>query len=306
MGVVKSAQYEQTPGTPPTPLATNAYAFTAFVVPATNYAVTNAVFRAPNVSTNRTLTLSTNGDFLQFSQTFQTQSALEASYPSSSSIFSPSVYRFTLDTVHDGTRAANASYLLASTPPIPQVTNLGEGQSVDTTTDFTVRWVAMGGLLGIVQLLVLDAGSNIVYSSPVPFTTNALTQASTSAAIPRNTLPPAANLTGHLVFAQPGLPDTNSYPGAVGIAAHAKDTAFPLITRPTPVPPRLQIVAPGPLPVVLQFTGETNREYHLQAATNLVSPVWVDLLVTNMPTSNYVDAQSVNLRQRFYRVQVGP
>lgn len=305
-GVVKSVQYEQTPSVPPTALASNAYAFTAFVVPSTNYAVTNATFKAPNVSTNRVLTLSTNGDSLQFSEPFQSQSALDSAYPSSSGIFSPSVYGFTLGTVHDGIRTGNASYLLASTPPTPQVANLAEGQAVDTTTEFTLRWTAMGGLAGIVQLLVLDAGSNTVYTSPVPFTSNALNQASTSGTIPRNTLPPGTNLIGHLVFASPGWPDTNSYPGAVGVAALARDTAFPLTTRAAPAAPVLRIAATGSSSVTVRFEGETNRNYHLQGATNLVAAEWVDLLVTNTGAASFVDPQSTVLPQRFYRVQVGP
>jgi hypothetical protein len=163
----------------------------------------------------------------------------------------------------------------------------------------------MGGLLGIVQLLILDAGSNVVYSSPAPFSTGGLNQNSSSKTIPPNTLPPGTNFVGHLEFAQPGLPDTNSYPGAVGIAAFAKDTAFPLTTRATPLRPSLQIWS-GSTPLVVHFTGETNRNYHLQASTNLAGTAWSDLLITNVSAASFTDAQSVVLPSRFYRVQVGP
>lgn len=305
-GVIKSAQFQQTASSPPTILSSNGYAFTAFVVPATNYAVMNASFGAPNAGTNRALTLSTNGDSLLYSETFQTSQALESAYPSSTSLFAPSVYRFTFGTLHDGVRNGNASYILGGTPPTPEVTNLLEAQSIDTTTDFTLRWPAMGGLLGIVQLLILDPGSNVVYSSPAPFTPDALSPASTSGKIPANALPTAANLIGHLVFARPGLPDTNSYSGAIGVAAIARDTAFPLITRPAPTQPWLQIVAPGSLPAEVQFSAEANRNYHLQATTNLVSVEWVDLLVTNASAVSFTDTQSMTLVRRYYRVQVGP
>jgi hypothetical protein len=304
-GVVKSALFQQSLASPPASLATNAYAFNAFVVATTNYAVTNATFKAPNVTTNRPLTLSTNGVTLQYTEQFQTQAALDTAYPSSTSLFSPSVYGFAMSTVHDGVKNGNASYLLGGTPPTPQIANLSEGQSIDTTTDYTLRWTAMGGLLGIVQLLVLDGGSNVVFSSPTPFTTGALNQSSSACTIPPNTLPPGTNLIGHLVFAQPGLPDTNSYPGAVGVAAIAKDTSFPLTTRAAPLQPSLQI-GPGGAPWVLHFTGETNRNYHLQATTNLVGTVWLDLLVTNASASSFTDTQSVILPRRSYRVQVGP
>lgn len=305
-GVIKSTHFEQGLTSAPAPLSTNAYMFTAFVVAATNYSVTNSSFSAPNVSTNRSLTLSTNGDSLQFSETFQSQGAMDTAYPSSSSIFAPSVYRFTLGTVNDGIRNGNASYLLSSVPPTPQVLNLPQAQDIDTTRDFQVNWAAMGGLLGIVQLLVVDAGSNIVYSSPAPFSSNALASSSTFGTIPANALPPGANLVGHLVFAQAGLPDTNSYPGAAAVAALARDTAFPLITRPGPMRPVLRILAAGSVPTVVEFSGETNRNYHLQGATNVALSEWVDLLVTNTASASFTDSESLTLPQRYYRVQVGP
>jgi hypothetical protein len=305
-GVVKYTHYQQTVSTGPTVLASNAYAFTAFVVPSTNYSTTNASFLAPNVSTNRSLILSTNGAGLEYDELFQTSAALDTAYPSSTSFLTPSVYKFTFGTIHDGVRSGNASYAFGGTPPTPSVTNLTVAQSIDTTMDLTLRWAPMGsGLLPIVQLLVVDAASNVVYTSPAPFSSNALTSSSSSNTIPANSLPAGTNLIGHLVFALAGLPDTNSYSGAAGVAAIARDTAFPVITRPAPIQPTLHINAGSP-PLVIQFTGETNRQYHLQGTTNLNPAAWVDLLVTNAPAASFADPQSVTLPWRYYRVQVGP
>jgi hypothetical protein len=78
-----------------------------------------------------------------------------------------------------------------------------------------------------------------------------------------------------------------------------------VITRPAPIRPTLHIT-PGSPPLVVQFTGETNRQYHLQGATNLSTPTWVDLLVTNAAAASFADPQSVTLPRRYYRVQVGP
>jgi len=303
-GVIKSTQYEQTVSAPPVVLASNAYAFNAFVWPATNFVVTNATVKPPNATPARTLTLDTNGAYLRFSEFFDTPSALDGAYPSSASLFNPSVYVFTIHAVNDGARSGKASYLLSSTPSTPQLTGLAAAQSLDTTRDFTVTWNSLGGSsLDLVQLLVLDAESNVVYTSAFPFTTNALNGASTSETIPANALPPGASLTGHLLIAKPGLPDTSTYPGATGIAALAKDTAFPMTTRPAPVRPRLEIASTA-APVQIHFTGETNRNYHLQAATNFLN--WADLLVTNRASVSFTDTQSTSLPRRFYRIQVGP
>jgi hypothetical protein len=243
---------------------------------------------------------------LQYNEVFQSQASLDAAYPSSTSLFSPSVYNLTMHTLHDGVKTGNASYFLGGTPATPQVSNLAAGQNVDTTTGLTLQWTAMGGVIGIVELLILDSGSNVVFESAAPFSPGALDQNSSSYTLPPNVLPTGTNLTGHLIFAQPGLsPDTNSYPGATGIAAIARDTAFPLLTRPAPVRPRLQI-ASSSAPWMVRFTGETNRNYHLQGATNVSGAAWADLLVTNAAIGSFTDTQSVTLPRRFYRVQVGP
>jgi hypothetical protein len=304
-GVVKSTQFEQTLGSDPTLLGSNAYAFTALVVPTINFSVTNATFKPPNVATYRPLTLSTNGDLFQYTQAFQTSAELDATYPSSTLIF-PSVYRFTFSAVHDGAQTGTASYLLCGTPPTPSVANLLEAQDIDTTANLTLHWTAMGGLLGIVQLLVLDAQSNVVYLSPAPFTANALGPNSISGTIPANTLPAGTSLRGHLVFANVGLPDTNSYPGAIGVAGIVRDTAFTLTTRPPPVRPQMEIALHGYGPVVVTFRGETNRHYHLQGTTNLGASGWIDLVVTNASSADFIDTQAIILSRRYFRVQVGP
>ncbi len=79
-----------------------------------------------------------------------------------------------------------------------------------------------------------------------------------------------------------------------------------MTTRAAPVPPVLKITSAGAMPIRLSFTGETNRNYHLQAATNLAAAIWADLLVTNAPAASFTDTQSVSLPRRCYRVQIGP
>lgn len=158
----------------------------------------------------------------------------------------------------------------------------------------------------MVQVTVSDAASNTVFASPAPFTAHALTGTSNSVVIPRYALLPGTNLTAHLSVARPAGVNTNSYPGAVGVAVLGMDVRFPLVTRRTPAPPRLSMVSTNTKPFRLQFTGETNRNYHLQATTNFIS--WQDLLVTNSPTGavTFTDSGSVGLGKRFYRIQVGP
>ena len=307
-GAVKSARYAQTTSTAPVLLASNAFAFTAFAI-STNGMLTNATVKPPNTTPTRTLTSDTNRTSWQYEELFNTQAALDAAYPSANANpFQTFPYTFTLDTVNDGPRTASPYYFvtLFGTPTTPQITNLLSAQAVDTTCDLTLRWSPSGGSLDIVQLSVLDAGSNVVFTSPLPFSTGALSGASSACTVPANMLPPGTNLTGHLTFGKPHFPDTNSYPGAFGVVALARDTAFPIVTRPAPVRPLLtpKMLTGGACQ--LTFTGESNRFYHLQATTNWLT--WLELFVTNLPGTqgSFTDSEAAGLNRRFYRLQVGP
>ncbi len=108
----------------------------------------------------------------------------------------------------------------------------------------------------------------------------------TSATVkPSNTL-----LTGHLTFVRPAFLETNAYAGALGVAAVLRDTEFPLVTRPAPMPPRLTVISPDSAPFQLRYAGESNRIYHLQGTEDFVT--WTDLLVTNRATAVYTDLRS--------------
>jgi hypothetical protein len=306
-GAIKSYRYTQTNSSySPVLLTSNAYAFNAFAV-STNGMLTNATVKPPNTTPVRTLTSDTNRLSWQYEQLFQSQTELDATYPSSGTLFQTFIYTFTLRTINDGVRTASPYFAtLGGSPPTPQITNLAFAQSVDTTRPLTLRWPPSGGSFDIVQLSVLDVASNIVFASGAPLSAEGLTGASNSCTLRPNTLPPGANLTGHLTFARPHVPDTNSYAGAYGIVAMARDTAFPITTRPAPVRP---VLTPKPLSggaFRLILAGETNRFYHVQATTNWSD--WLELFVTNLPTTqgSFTDTQAVSLDQRFYRIQVGP
>ncbi len=307
-GAVKSARYAQTTSSAPALLATNAFAFTAFAI-STNGMLTNATVKPPNTTPARTLTSDTNRMNWQYEEFFNSQTALDAAYPSANPLnpLQTFAYTFTLDTLDDGTRTASPYYWgLLGNPTTPQITNLLSAQAVDTTCDLTLRWPPSGGTLDIVQLSVLDAGSNVVFTSPLPFSAGALSGSSSACTVPANTLPPGTNLTGHLTFGKPHVPDTNSYPGAMGIVALARDTAFPIVTRPAPVRP---VLTPKMLTgdaCQLAFTGESNRFYHLQATTNWLN--WLELFTTNLPGTqgSFTDTQAAGFKSRYYRIQVGP
>jgi len=308
-GVIKSIQCLQTNESyAPTALASNGYSFTAFAVAATNGVLTNATVK-PGSSAVRALAPTTNDTFWIYPQSFDTQSALDAAYPPGTA-FSQVNYAVTLSATNDGLHTALLNFFLFLTPlsypAAPRLTDLAAAQAVDTTADFTLDWNGLGGSsLTIVQLTVMDASSNVLFMTPAPLQTGALNGSATSARIPAYTLPPGGELIGHLTVANPGLPNTSSYPGATGVAALATDTQFPLTTRPAPAPPGLEVLPPQAGQFQLQLTGETNRIYQILASTNLLG--WTNLFTTNCPSGRFqfTDTNSPSHSARLYRAKVG-
>lgn len=276
--LVKSESYLQTPTTAPTLLSSNGYMANAVVIASTNGVVTNASLRIPS-GLSKGLVPETNGTIWRLTEYFNSRSELDSAYPIGSG-FNPASYTMSMETVNDGVQTGVLDFwrlpplLSLGYPAIPQVNNLGAGQSIDTTADFTLSWNAVGSSLDIVQLTILDMASNVVFASPVPLSSNALSGTSTSIVISANTLPPGTNLQAHLTGASPDIPNT-SY--ATGVSAYARDTEFHLVTRPAPVP-RLSIVRPSTESLDLSFTAEINRRYYLQRTVDWTN--WVDLLVT--------------------------
>jgi hypothetical protein len=305
-GVVKSIQYQQTNNLAPAPLTTNAYGFNAFVVASTNNVVTNATVK---VGSNTPIPLtSTNTVYWLFRDSFSTQAALDAAYPAGAA-FSPVNYTLTMSTTNDGVRSGSVNFFLlilpVNYPTTPQLTNLAAAQMIDTTRDFPLGWNSLGGsTLAVVQLTILDSASNVVFSSPAPFQPGALNGSSTGYVVRAYSLPAGTNLQGHLTIANPGTPNTNSYPGATGIAALAKDTQFPLATRAAPAAPLLNLGVEGGQAVV-QLIGESNRLYRLLASSNLMN--WSSLYTTDCLSAGFTftDPQPATNDARFYRARVG-
>jgi hypothetical protein len=305
-GIIKSQEFIQTNAAAPVSRPTNGFGFNAFVVASSNRVVTSATVKPSNATPLRTLLPEdTNSLALwRFEEKFQTSAALDAAYPAGN-LFSPVRYTNTLFTVNDGLRIVTLNYsllALVGNPATPQVANFPEAQAIDHTAPFVLRFNASGNAtIDLVQLIITDTASNVLYSSPAPFSAGALTGASNTVVIPSYTLPPGTNMIGHLSFVRPVGLETNAYPGAVGIPAVLRDTEFPLLTRPAPAPPTLELLAGAPA-VQLRYAGESNRTYRVEASVDFVT--WTNLLVTNLPSAIVTDP--AGLPHRFYRVQVGP
>lgn len=304
-GMIKSQEFIQTNAATPVARPTNGFAFNAFVVASSNHVVTNATVKPSNTTPLRTLLAADTNTLAvwRFEERFNSSAALDAAYPSAPIPLTS--YTHTLYTVNDGTRTASLNYFalaLLGNPSTPRVTNYVAAQSIDHTAPFVLGFNASGNAsIDLVQVIITDTASNVLFSSPAPFSAGALTGASNTVVIPPYTLPAGTNLVGHLSFVRPVGLETNAYPGAIGVPAVLRDTEFPLITRPAPLPPVLEVFSAAPA-IQLRYTGESNRTYRIEASENFVT--WTNLLVTNVPSATIT--APATLPHRFYRVHVGP
>jgi len=307
-GLFKSQQFHQTNAAAPVAQASNGFAFTAFVFANGNHLVTNATVKPSNSTPLRPLTSDANQAAWLFEERFGTQVELNNVYPNGT-VFSPATYAFTLRTVHDGTKTPSLSMGGASvvgTPPTLQVTNFTAAQSINPAAAFALQWNAAGGQSSdIIQVRVLDSGSNTVFVSPAPLSPGALTGQSNSVVIPASTLLPLTQYTANLFIARPVGLEVNAYPGATGLPALVKDVEFPLATRTAPGRPRLEVLSTNGSPFRLRFIGEPNLTYHIQISDNLTA--WETQFSTNSATGtgSYTDLSSVEAQRRYYRILVG-
>jgi len=307
-GVIKSQMYWQSGDTAPAIRGSNGYLLAAFVLPQTPGAVTNAAFTPPGRPA-RPLLFETNSTAWRFEYATNTQAALDALFPSPS-FGNAAPYTFAMHTVSDGARTASVTLpnLLGAPiqPPLVTLQDVAALQAVDTTRDLTLRWSAPGAnALQLVQVVIMDGASNLLFATPGPFAEGALTGVSNTVVVPADTLPPATAAELHVTIAQPGLPNTNDYPGAVGIGAFAKDTAAPLLTRPAPAPPWLSLLAgPGDALRVLVHA-ESNRLCHLERSPDLAA--WTNVLTTNTtgPALEYREPDPRAAARAFYRARLG-
>jgi hypothetical protein len=238
-----------------------------------------------------------------FSEEFATLSALDAAYPSSSSLISPSRYTVNMWTVNDGYHSHQLSYAGASIPPTPTINNLTAGQAIEPTQDFTVRWNSLaGGLIPrIVYFTVIDRNNRMVLSSPAPFTEGALDGNSTSYVIPANTLQLGESYMGTLIVLQPALPNTEYGTGVIG---HMRTTSFPLRTVAPPPPAAAELVRPrmDGDQFVVEIRLQPDQRYELQSSEDLQQ--WSTLEIINWPMDNYLfrDWNTQGSPRRFYRV----
>lgn len=155
-----------------------------------------------------------------FSAAFTTKAELDTNFPSGT-------YTMTIDTANQGTLMP-ALALPADDYPVdaPQIVNFDAAQMVQPGADFLLQWSSFtGGTVNdLVSFEVRDDQGNEVQGS-----SGDLDGTATSALIPAGTLQTGTTYQASVFFAKLTT-DTNSIPGATGLAGFFKQTTFSLVT----------------------------------------------------------------------------
>ncbi len=290
--VIKNRLFDQTAAATVVPTATNGFTFTGVVNAATSN-MTSGTLQPPSLTVYTFTNTPGLGSF-GLLQTFSSQAAMDA-------VFASGNYKFTLNTVHDGTKTPTLSMTGDNYPAAPTIANYAQAQLIGAGTNFTVSWVPFTGGTSTDTILLTIANSTgqQVFSTPVFPAPGALTGTATSAVIPANTLQTGRTYTATLSFAKVTA-DVFSYLGVPGVSAYASSTTCKLRTLSTPL---LTIEQTAANEAQLSFNSDTGRSYDIRASVDLTN--WTSLLITNAAGTNviYQDASSPALTNRFYRLQ---
>jgi hypothetical protein len=243
------------------------------------------------------------GDSYEFeSAAFTSKAQMDAAYPNGS-------HNFSLRTVHNGTNNVTVTLNGDAYPAAPFVSNFAAAQSVNSSNSFALNWNAFAG--GTTDDLIfveinepLTNGAFLdIYRSPNPGEPGALNGTATSVTIPSGTFAAGAVYNVNITFVKVTFSSTVGYPPLVA-GYYGAETSFKLLTAGSPAQPSLAFtVVPGETHRHVLVTGEPFRQYQLQAATNLSTPVWqsVSTLRTIGRTNVFDDPASPSHPRRYYR-----
>jgi hypothetical protein len=303
--VYKTANYVQTNAsvTDVVPLTTNTHTYGVSIRLSGHITVTNILSDINNTIFSYVPFDGSEGDSFQFeSQNFTSQGQMDALYPNGN-------HSFSFRTVHEGTNNVTVPLTGDLYPAAPVIANYAAAQSVNSSNSFTLSWNPFTNgtandfvLIEINERLGND-GFLDIFRTPDLGQPGALNGTATSVAIPANTFAAGSRYNVSITFVKGVYLSTTNYPPLVA-GAYGAETSFQLQTAGTPAQPSLAFTTvPGESHRHVLVTGEPFRQYQLQAATNLSSPVWeaVTTLRTIGRTNTFGDTASPNHPRRYYR-----
>ncbi len=230
--------------------------FFAIVTPTSSNSVSNLRVQLPSGSTDALAYDSATAQF-RFQPTFSSQSALDAA-------FGPGVYTLTLAGVHDGFRSFPLTLPVGSYPNAPHVSNFDPRQPINPAATLSLTWNPF-----LASMASDDVFMNVRDTSGSFYFSRKLNHAATNFTFSANTFRAGTNQV-FLNFRRFITSDSNaSYP-AVGSVLYLSQTVLNVVAVVSPTPPKLEalpLTAAGQFQ--LQLIGQTNRQYVIEASSNL-------------------------------------
>ena len=221
----KGQGFSQLSAGAPTISATG-FMFHADVVGVDTASVVSASVQVPGGATKTLLRSDPGQSELDFDDAFTTKTALDNTYPSSGT------YTMTVGTADQGAFVPALNLPADNYPSTPQVSNFTAAQSINSVTNFTVTWNSFTGgtSLDFITLTIDDNFGNETFRTPNIGEVGALDGTATSVVITGGILQAGTTYTGRLLFVKRSTTDTNSIPGALGLAGFFKETEFSITT----------------------------------------------------------------------------
>ena len=219
----KGIHYQQSASGGPVVLTNNGYVFQANVFMTAPGTVTGATIVSQE-GTVRVLELD-DDDELEFRNRVNTRSTLETRYPDGN-------FRFTINTLRDGTRTPTLPLLGNVYPNAPHLHNVAALQAQNANGYIVVTWNPLaGGTAGdFIQLRIEDSNGEMVWETDDLGEAGALDGTSTFALIKAGNLKPSLRYEAALLFEKSCGQDTISYPGAFGWSTYHTRTEFTIGT----------------------------------------------------------------------------
>jgi hypothetical protein len=231
---------------------------------------------------------------------FVTKAALDGAYPNGP-------FSLSFNATNDGPKNLPLVVTADMYPNPPHVNNWLAAQLVDANTGLNVNWdpLAEGNAHDFIRLTVRDAGNHLAFQTPGFGRAGALDGLAASVLIPAGTLNSNQVYSAELLFRKTTLVDTNSYPGATGLAGYSAATLFRVLTMGSGNPPVLHLAA-SPAAQAYQLSAQVlpGIPYRVEGSTNLLQWFSLTTNVTTNPSFEWMDP--VQRGAFFYRLRVLP
>jgi hypothetical protein len=211
-------------------LSATGFMFQASVTGTGSNTILSAAVQTPGGS-NLVLSLSEpESSKFKFQSLFISQQAMDA-------IFTNGAYLMTIGTTDDGTLTAGENLVGDAYPNPPQVLNFDAAQVIDASTNFVFVWGSFtnGTTNDVISFEIDDGSGNTITNTPDIGQPGQLDGTVTNFVVPSGILVPGTTNTGLLEFIKVTASDTNSVPGALGVAGYFEQTQFSIVVAGTTV-----------------------------------------------------------------------